>query len=214
MNRYLDPSFIQYIFRYKHIACLFTSFFLLFSQNVVSAPLGLPKNTAKIGYGIGGAHISVDDPDGDTQGKWDVQPLTLVYSDWLVSGYRHWSEVYFYQTSLDPTSTSVGQDVERVGLRFSLQKNIRLNKSFAPWIGGGLDVSRVDYSVRHTKDSDGFLIESFDDRNENAVSLILNVMNEWTIQSDWSIAAKLEQSVAIQSDISDFLATVNLLFRY
>lgn len=195
-------------------AYLVTFLFCLISHTVYAAPLGLPKSTAKIGYGIGGAHVSIDDPNGNTEDKWGVQPITLVYSDWLFSGFRHWAELYHYETSLDSSVTNVGQDVDRTGFRVSLQKNFRVGKTFSPWIGGGLDVSKVEYSVRHTKDSEGFLEARYGDRDEVAVSFVFNVMSEWSLMRDWSIGAKLEQSIAVESDISDTLATINLLFRY
>lgn len=199
---------------YLKNVCLVTLLLFLLPHTVYAAPLGLPKSTAKIGYGVGGAHVSVDDPNGNTEEKWGVQPFTLVYSDWLFSDIRHWSELYYYETSLDSSSTNVGQDVERTGFRVSLQKNFRVGKSFSPWIGGGLDVSQVQYSVRHTKDNEGFLDTQFGDRDEVAVSFVFNVMSEWSLMRDWSIGAKLEQSIAVESDISDTLATINLLFRY
>jgi len=179
-----------------------------------AAPLGLPENTAKIGYSAGAAWVSVDDPDGSTKSNIGGQPAGLIYTDWFLGGYRYWSEIFYYSATLDDTSNNIGQDVQRYGVRLSLQKNFRIVQSWAPWLGAGFDVSQAKYTLRHDTDSDGFLKQRYDDRSETAVSLLINVVSEWTIARDWSIAFKMEQSFPLSSDVSEFLLSGALLYRY
>ena len=176
--------------------------------------LGLPKNTAKIGYGIGAGYVSVDDPDGDTNSQIAPLPFNVVYTDWLFGDVRQWTELYYYQTSLDADATNIGQDVERYGVRFSLQKSFRLARSWSPWLGAGIDVSKASYRKRHTKDSEGFLTQTYPDRSATDVSLLLNMVSEWALQRNWSLGAKLEQSIPIGGDFMDFSAIVIILYRY
>ena len=187
---------------------------LWFAQPGLTAPLGLPDNTAKIGYGAAYAYVSVDDPDGSTKDEWVAQPLNLVYTDWLFSDIRQWSELYYFSGSLDADSTNIGQDIESFGLRFSLQSSFRLTKSWSPWFGAGVSLSNTKYTARHTKDADGFLLQSYDDRDETHVSLLLNFISEWALQQNWSLAAKLEQIFPLSEDFSQFSATVVVLYRY
>jgi hypothetical protein len=188
---------------------------LLFSiEPLAAAPLGLPQSTAKIGYSAGFLWLSVDDPDGDTETAIGGQPLGLIYSDWFVGDFRYWSELFYYSATLDDSPNNIGQDVERYGVRFSMQKSFRVVEKWAPWLGLGLDLSQAKYTLRHTKDSKGFLDERFSDRDEVAVSLLVNAISEWSIAGDWSVALKLEQSIPLSSDVTEFLVSGALLYRY
>lgn len=174
----------------------------------------MPESTAKIGYSAGFVAVSVDDPDGDTESATGGQPAGLIYTDWLFGDIRHWTELYYYGATLDASSNKIGQDVKRYGLRFSLQKSFRLIEKWAPWFGLGLDVSQAKYTVRYTKTDDGFLDQKFDDRDEVAVSLLVNAISEWSIARNWSVAVKLEQSVPLSSDVTEFLVSGAVLYRY
>lgn len=199
----------------KSCQVLFLLFMLVLGVEPSAAvPLGLPPSTAKLGYSAAYVRASVDDPDGDTQTASGVQPLGLVYTDWLIGDFRYWSELYYYATELDAATNRIGQDVKRYGVRFSAQKNLRFMQAWAPWLGLGLDVSQANYSNRHTVDSEGFLADSFDDRDEVAVSLLVNVISEWSVAGNWSVGLKLEQSIPISSDISEFLVSGAVLYRY
>lgn len=180
----------------------------------IAAPLGLPKSTGKIGYSIGTSNLSLDDPNGDTTDKWAAQPLNLIYTDWLIGDIRQWSELYYYKASLEADETNIGQNIKRLGIRFSLQKTYRLTQAWSPWFGAGVDVSNNKYSTRHTKDSDGFLIDAFDDRDETSFSLLLHMLSEWSLQKDWTAGAKLEQSIPVNGDITEFTAAFTVLYRY
>lgn len=187
---------------------------LLIPSFCSSAPLGLPQNTGKIGYSIGTSNLSLDDPNGATADVWAAQPLNLIYTDWFIGDIRQWTELYYYKTSLDADDSNIGQNIERVGLRFSLQKTFRLTQTWSPWLGAGFDLSSNHYDTRHTRDSEGYLIEAFDDRDETSFSILLNALSEWSLQKDWTVGAKLEQSVPVNGDITEFTAAVTVLYRY
>jgi len=187
---------------------------LLIPSFCTAAPLGLPQNTGKVGYSIGTSNLSLDDPNGATTDVWAAQPLTLIYTDWLIGDIRQWTEVYYYKTSLDANASNIGQNIQRAGLRFSLQKTYRVTQSWSPWFGAGIDLSDNQYTTRHTKDTDGYLIEAFDDRKETEFSLLLNMLSEWSLQKDWTVGAKLEQSIPVNGDITEFTAAVTVLYRY
>jgi len=182
---------------------------------VAAVPLGLPESTAKIGYSAGLAWVSIDDPDGDTQAATGTQPFGLIYTDWFLGDFRYWSEVYYYSASLDASATDIGQDVERYGARFSVQKNFRVMQRWAPWLGAGVDLSQAKYTLRHTLTDDGlYLGNRYDDRDEFAVSLLLNAVSEWSLSENWSVSLKLEQSIPLSGDVTDFVASGGVLYRY
>ncbi|MGD8940243.1 MAG: hypothetical protein PVJ72_12740 [Gammaproteobacteria bacterium] len=187
---------------------------LLSIEPLAAVPLGLPQSTAKIGYSAGFVWLSVDDPDGDTKTSTGTQPISLIYTDWFIGDFRYWSELFYYSASLDDSGTNIGQDVERYGVRFSMQKSFRVVEKWAPWLGLGLDVSQAKYTLRHTKDDEGYLAERYPDRDEMAVSLLVNAISEWSIARDWSVALKLEQSIPLSGDVTEFLVSGAVLYRY
>ena len=190
--------------------------FLLYAIATVvhAAPLGLPTSTAKIGYALGGANLVISDPDGDTQRKWATQPLALLYTDWLTGDIRYWAELFYYQTGLDATTQHIGQNVTNYGLRLSLQKSFRVAQYWAPWLGAGINLSQANFDTRHRVDEDGYLLESYADRDVNVVALVLNIVSEWPLTPDWTLGVKLEQSLPTDSDISESSASLLVLYRY
>jgi len=178
------------------------------------AALGLPENTARLGYAMGTAYVSVDDPAGNTAKEWTLQPLTLIHTNWLIDDIRYWSEFFYYQAVLDPAANKIGQNVEQSGLRVSLQKSLRLTRLWAPWFGVGIGISRVTYTTRHTMDSDGFLLAAWPDREQTSVTLLLNIVSEWPLARNWDIGAKLEQAIPVDGDIGESSALIMLLYRY
>ncbi len=187
---------------------------LLLVAHPVYAALGLPENTAKLGYAIGTAYVSVDDLADNTAKEWTLLPLTLIHTDWLFGDIRYWSELFYYTAVLDATTNKVGQNVEQYGFRISLQKSLRVTRLWAPWFGVGIGASRVTYTTRHTIDPDGFLLAAYPDREQTSVTLLLNIVSEWPLTRNWDIGAKLEQAIPIDGDISESSALIMLLYRY
>lgn len=168
-----------------------------------------------LGYSIGAALVSVDDPEGDTEASWSIQPISLIYTARLWSnGIRYWSELYYYQAKLDADPTNLGQDAKRYGLRVSLQKSLPVSPKYSLWFGAGVDISQASYTKRHTIDNDGFLLTVSPDREETIFAGVINLMNEWSISRKWSIGAKLEKSIPFEGDIEESLAAVTILYRY
>lgn len=188
---------------------------LFVCSSTYGAALGQPQRTSMLGYGIGAAFVSVDDPAGSTDPSWALQPVTLVYTARLWSnGIRYWSELYYYKAVLDAGPTKIGQDAERYGMRFSLQKSLTIIPKLPIWFGAGIDISQERFTSRHTVDVDGFLITSYPDREETNLAGIVNIVSEWPLTRDWIIAAKLEQSIPGNGYITESLAAVTLLYRY
>lgn len=187
---------------------------LSLSGELHAAALGLPENTARIGYAAGMARLSVDDTAGSTQAKFGVQPVTLIYTDWMRSGgLRYWLEAYYFHVTLDPGPTEIGQDVSRAGLRAALQRNVRVG-TWSPWLGLGFDVSRNRFSQRHTEDNEGFLLTAYPDRSATGLGLVAHVMSEWAIAREWDVHAKLEQVFAVSGGVNETSVSLGVLYRY
>ncbi len=187
---------------------------MLIGRPVYAGALGLPESTARLGYAVGVAAVSVDDPAGDAGREWTMLPMTLIHTDWLFGDIRYWSAFFYYKASLDAAVNKVGQNVEQYGLRFSLQKSLRVARLWAPWFGVGIAASRATYTTRHIVDADGFLIDTYPDREQTSVALLLNVVSEWSLTRDWDIGAKLEYAIPVDGDIDETSALITLLYRY
>jgi len=194
-------------------ACLLVVI-LCISFPAFGAALGQPKRTSMIGYAIGVNQVSVDDPRGDTESVWVLQPVALLYTARLMSGVRYWSELYYHTAALDAAQDRVGQEVERFGLQVSLQKSLPVMPGWVAWVGAGLGVSRTRYTARHTIDSDGYLLARYPDRHDTGAALLLNVVSEWAVSQHWSLGVKLEQAVAMAGDAGGSRASLALLYRY
>jgi hypothetical protein len=189
---------------------------MILFRSACATALGMPisENTAKLGYALGITYVDVDDPVKPTTGKWATVPLTLIHTDWLSKDIRYWSEVFYYNATLDADVNRIGEDVEHYGLRISLQKSLPLFRDWAPWFGIGIGVSQASYTTRYTADADGFLLAVYPDRKQTSVALLLNVVNEWPLGQNWDIAAKLEAALPVTGDIREYSALISFLYRY
>jgi len=208
----LRPGFIEALCYVKN-ACLLVVI-LCISFPAFGAALGQPKRTSMIGYAVGVTHVSVDDPQGDTESVWALQPATLIYTARLMSGVRYWSELYYHAAVLDAVKDRIGQDVERFGFQVSLQKNLPVTPGWVTWFGAGIGVSQTNYTTRHTIDSEGYLLARYPDRSDTGAVLLLNVVSEWTLSRNWSLGIKLEQAVAMAGDAEGSQGSLALLYRY
>ena len=181
---------------------------------VMAQAIGLPENTARIGIGGGAARMTVDDPDGPTATDYATQPLTLIYTDWFFGRSRLWSELYYNQARLAATSTRIGQEVQHYGYRASVQWPLGLDGPLHLWFGGGVDLSRAQYTLRHTVDQDGFLANRYADRDTFEAGLLLNINSEWALRQNWSVGAKIEQLVPVAGNVDELTGLITILYRY
>ena len=186
---------------------------LSLSGGAWAAALGLPESTARIGYAAGVSRLTVDDPAGPAETAINAQPLTLIYTDLLSGKLRYWVEGYYFPTTLDASTTDIGQDISRIGAQLALQRNVQW-RQWSPWLGLGIDVSRNSFTHRHTADSDGFLLNSYADRSATAFGISAHLVNEWALTRDWDISAKLGQVFAVSGGMNETSLSVGVLYRY
>ena len=188
------------------------------ANSSVNAALGLPENTARIGYSLGVSHIAVDDPIGSTKSAYSIQPIKLIYSDWWKGASRYWVELYYQEMNLAANQVQVGQHIKHAGMNFFLQKNVPINSLIRPWFGVGLSISADVYQKRHTKDDEDFLLKSFPDRDSKTVGVLLNVVNEWQVSRESTIGGsflqRLPLGIPYESDLTESVLSVYFLTRY
>jgi len=175
------------------------------------AAIGMPESTVRIGYGVGLANLSIEDPNGPTASESVFQPFRIIVTDWFRGDVRYWGEFYYQDATLSASQTSIGQKVNQYGVQLSAQRSFIVNARWSPWLGVGIDLSRNDYSSRHTVDADGFLQSRFANRSETDLGLIFNLVSETELNEEWGMGVKLEQRLPISDGIEQLSLSVFVL---
>ncbi len=183
------------------------------SVNVQATAIGMPLPAARLGFAIGVANLSVNDPIADSDNEWVIRPINLIYTDELISSKRYWLEAFYQDAVLSASQDQVGQHVKQFGLRASLQQHIGTARVGESWLGGGLQVSHDRFENRHTVDSAGYLAQTYPDRSGLQTGLLLNYVLEKSVGS-WDVAGKVEKNIPISDGVSEFTLSVVFLFTY
>jgi len=193
---------------------VFLSLVLVLVSTNSYAAIGLPDNTARVGFSLGAARLYVSDPLGDTIPVVAVQPLKVMYSEWLSGGYRAWVESYYQEASMAADESHIGQYFQQGGMHFSIQRNFKIVEFFKPWIGLGVDLSLGRYTQRHTKDDEGYLLERYADRLQPTVGSLFYLVNEWQISKEWNMGGSVLQRLSFNKAVTETSFSLFFLTRF
>jgi len=87
---------------------------------------------------------------------------------------RVWYELKYRAFTLEPSTIKIGQEVKSFSLSVTAQTVWTAPGIGHYWAGVGLAMSADDFSHRTVVDQDGFLAQSFSDRKEMNIGMILN----------------------------------------
>lgn len=130
------------------------------------------------------------EPEGDTARETVVYPLTLSATFNINRINRIVTDFRYVDFDVAAGNGGIGVTVEGYQLTTALQHHFRLSRHFRPWVGGGIVSSMIDTTDRFRTDSDGFLVERFDDREETTMSGVAMVGMDWDLTRDWRLAAE------------------------
>lgn len=198
----------------KHFVICFFNFACVFfiPLQAYSAAIGLPESNARFGFGANISHNVFEGRDGHTERLTSSQPYSLYYSDWIYKkGLKQLAELHVSNYAFSANGDHAGLVLRQIGVRYSVQKDTRIG-ALKPWLGAGIGVSYSQLNKQHTVDSDGFLLERSDDSKAPSLSLLLNVMQMWRINSELDVAAKLEYSLPIAQSLSGVSASLLIFF--
>lgn len=182
--------------------------------SALGAAIGSSESTARVGVGVTLSTLSVEDPNGDTSNKTALQPFNFVYADDFSLGVRYWAEGFYQAATLPASSNQIGQDVERYGLRLSLQRKLKTSPKFDLWGGLGVHAAMDDFSKRYTKDGEGYLLQLYGDRSSNHFGIQGELVAEWKFKPRWDIAAKAMYAIPFGDGVNDFSVGAFFLFGY
>lgn len=179
----------------------------------MAVAIGMPQQTAKIGFGVGFANLSVKDPAGDTDSEWVFRPINLIYTNKAFDSFHYWTEAFYQEAVLSASTSEIGQEVKQLGIKASLQKNIATHGIGTSWLGAGLQLSYDSYENRHTIDNSGFLAQTYPDRSGLQSAVLLNYVLEKDF-AGWALSGKVEQSIPISDGTSEFTLSLGFLFSF
>lgn len=175
--------------------------------------LGLPGNTARIGYAAGPAYVAIDEAHSAPNKTWSVSQ-SVVYTDWFLAGTRYWAMLRYQQADFDAGVGKTGAHLTSYGARLSVQNNFRVTENFAPWLGAGIDLSQSRYSKRFNVDMDGYLAETFPTRSTLNTGVVLNATHEWSFGSGFHVSTQLEQLLSVNDSVLETTLWASLLYQY
>ena len=188
-------------------------FVMIFLFIFTPVHLAQAQSTTLLGYGLSVGQVTVNDPDGATKSTTDTTLFQLYYFHEYTRDLRYYTELLINDFNLDASTNHIGQQVEQKSIGFGLQKRFRFTRHTKPWIGIGLNVSQEEYTERHTIDGDGFLAQTFNDREETVISINLQAMSEYKMNKQFLLGLKAQYLTPIDDGVESFSISAIVLYQ-
>jgi hypothetical protein len=175
-------------------------------------------NVSAEGFGFGYCpsffSMDIDDPDGSTDSASDFNAVGLCakYDPSNVDRFFFMFERFDFD--LDASTSTIGQDIESTQYTLLYQRNLKLSRSLNRfYVGGGGFFGDLSASLRHTIDSDGFLNETFESRDESDFGLTLSVGADWELSESLDLGANAFYQHSLNDGLSGFRVGITLLYN-
>ncbi len=181
---------------------------------LASIALGVgAEDKPKYGWSPGYISYSVDDPNGSTESAGELQLLGASYIYPFSRTSRVLGAINIYDFDLKSSVTDVGQKVETISFSGYYQYRFRWSRTFKPWLGAGLVTNMDKFSKRHRVDSDGYLVESFPDREDTNLNLGLLASYEWDVNSSISMDFNIEYIMPLSNSLEGLKFGVSVYYE-
>jgi outer membrane protein W len=158
--------------------------FLLFCLLTCSATVASADKGFRIGWMPSITSTSIEDPNGPVEDHTAAALLQAVGIFDMGRDVRIFANAVYDKYEVDASTTNIHYDVSRFGINATYQWNVRLTRSFKPWLGVGLGYSQDTFADRYTLTPGGFLAASYPDRTVDSFNLVLNSSIDWQISRD------------------------------
>ena len=179
------------------------------------------KGKTRYGLGLNVASLSVDDPEGDNTGSGSTESEVVTYFSGIMTTpinrnnqtLRLWYELKYRRFSLEPTTVAVGQDVRSLSVSVTAQTAWSTQNIGAYWVGVGGELGFDEFTNRTTVDQDGFLAQSFSDRKETNIGLLLNAgLNSRKTKGGYFVGLNVNSHVSLTDGIDGVSMTAFVLW--
>ncbi|MFQ5589460.1 MAG: hypothetical protein ACE5F7_11555, partial [Nitrospiria bacterium] len=155
---------------------------------------------------------SVDDSAGDTEIKTHFSFFNVIATIPFGRDRRIFTQIFYEDIDLENKSNKVSGSVKSLGLNTSYQWRFRFSRKWKPWFGAGLGLSEDKFTNRILLDSDGFIVQRFADRDEQAVNFLLNASTVLKRTHFFDVGAHAQVEVPVSGEMTRFLIAGTILF--
>lgn len=166
----------------------------------------------KAGLMLGTGITSVDDPAGSTEIQTDLSYLNGIATISLGRDRRVFTHLFYHDFDLNSSNNKVSSSVKSLGLNTSLQWQFRFSWTWKPWVGAGLGFSQDEFSNRVKLDGDGFVVQRFADKEDDAINLLINASSKITTWKMFDFGVHGQIDIPISGDITRFNIFGTVLF--
>lgn len=183
---------------------------------LVMLTVGVAGADTMVGYTPGAFLMLIDDPAGDTDDEIQAVPFSISLVHDLNNKTRIYTTFsYIDAAEVDASPSNVGQEVTGYQLTATWQHIIKFSHALKFYIGIGAGVTQVDFEKRHLVDSDGFLVQSFADREETSFGVVVNLSREWALSERFHLGADIGYLQDVTGDgISGPRASLGIFYRF
>ena len=170
---------------------------------------------ADVQYGISPSltFFKVKDPVADSRSAFELQPLnfSIVYS--LGRNTRIWTELSQIKFESKAGIDQPSQDVQALVFGVAYQKRFKFSPNFKPWLSAGVYSSQSEYGERFTIDEDGFLAETFPERDETETNLKFSFILEYKLSKSYDLNLGFSYQDSLNDGLSGFSLDFGFLYR-
>ena len=154
------------------------------------------------------------EPEGDTSRETVFYPITFSATFEINRINRIVTDLRYVDFDVAAGDGGIGVTVEGYQLTTALQHQFRLSRHFKPWVGGGIVSSMIETSDRFRTDSEGFLVERFDDREETTMSAVAMLGLDWDLTRDWVLAAEARYERPFSDGLEGYGVAAGVRYRF
>lgn len=159
-------------------------------------------------------NYSSQEPEGNTSREMVVYPLTLNATFNINRINRIVTDLRYVDFDIPAGNGGLGVTVNGYQFSTMFQHQFRLARNFRPWVGGGVVSSIVDTTDRYRTDSDGFLVERFDDRSETSLAGVVSAGLEFEITRQWHLAVEARYERPFSDGLEGYGAAGGIRYRF
>jgi len=164
------------------------------------------------GYGVSVGEYQVNDPDGQTQPTSDDSIVHILYMNQMSRDKRWYAEYYQITVEYEAQANYIGQEVKTKGVNLAFQKRFSFTRSIRPWFGFGVNLTSNEFTKRHTVDEDGYLVQSYDDRSDETLSLLIDAAFDIDLTDDLSLDVRLQHTEPFSDSVISNTITFILFY--
>ncbi len=170
------------------------------------------SSSFRFGYFPKMVFFEVNDPDGKTDSASDFQYIGALITLKLERDTRLMSYIALYDFNLDAGFNQVGQSVETTSFAAYYQSQFKLGRSFKPWLGVGGVINIDEFTNRVDTDQDGFLRNTFKNRNETVPGIGLIASQEWELNDSISLGLNVEYLIPIGDTLEGLSVGLSVIY--